>query len=822
MNLHRSLFVLCTVLTLTSPLVADEDFATAVAPLLRQHCYACHGEAKHEAQVRFDRLTEFDVADSVLWTKVYQQVASGEMPPADTKQPTDRQRQQVLSWIAAQQREHRQGGTRRLNRREFSAALQDLTGVSVDYAAALPGDGMVAGFDTGADALQDAADSVAQWMVVTRRAVDAIRFLEPPSETTFASDLRDVKDIRKAFDPWKEQGATVKGRTQGRPGMGLIIEPKWVGERGGMEIFVPSPENRSGVMRLKLTVAASKPLEDIPNPRLWVEIGAKDIAYPEITGTIEAPQELVYEVQLDDLAIGTRGVSIELGNRVEVPYSVPGFENEDRSKPDEKIPGGPGLFRPVFDRKKTPQEEQPVPFIVVQEIKIEPDYVAAWPPETWGSDLGEIRDDAASAERLLNLWTERAWRRPVSDTEHSRFLALYYELRKHDLSFDEALRATFQSVLLSGGFRYLTAPRDTPPELAQYAIAARLSFFLWSSPPDEELSQLAAAGQLRDPAILGSQVDRLLDDPRSRGFVRPFVTQWLELGQPITITMDYFQKQDFRFARHLKESMRGETVAYVARLIAENRPARELISSDWTMMNDILAMHYGYPDVGGGELRPVQLRGDDPRGGGILGQAGIQSMLCWMGDNWVIYRGAWALRHILNAPPPPPPLEVPELIPSDNENRGKTFRQLLAEHQENERCSVCHKSIDPLGFAFQNFDISGRWRDLEYEHYTRNELDGKIEWRGSGKSRPVDAEGQLPRGEEFHDFQEFKALLVEHYLNDLTRGLLENLFLYSTGRLPDVADQAEISAIIEAQQSDGYRLRSLLKSVVLSQAFLEN
>jgi hypothetical protein len=313
-------------------------------------------------------------------------------------------------------------------------------------------------------------------------------------------------------------------------------------------------------------------------------------------------------------------------------------------------------------------------------------------------------------------------------------------------------------------------------------------------------------------------VERLLGDPRSAGFFRPFVTQWLEMGQPITIAMDHLQKQDYRFARHLKASMAEETVAYLAELFRENRPAREIVASDWTMMNDVLAVHYGYPPLEGGDLRKVRLRPDDPRGGGILGHAGIQSMLSWMGDNWVIYRGAWALRHILDAPPPPPPLEVPDLNPSDH--AGKTFREILRIHQEDPRCATCHKTIDPLGFAFQNFDLSGRWRTQEFERYERKELDGKIEWRGAGKARPVDAVGRLPRGEAFRDFAHCKELIVANYAEDLARGLAKKLLLYGTGRKADVADLAEIRGILAALAPRGYPLGDLLKALVRSRAFL--
>lgn len=372
---------------------------------------------------------------------------------------------------------------------------------------------------------------------------------------------------------------------------------------------------------------------------------------------------------------------------------------------------------------------------------------------------------------------------------------------------------------MSGSFRYLAAPgKDNPHD--QFAIASRLSIFLWGAPPDEELRQLAAQNKLRDPAVLNTQVERLLTARRSERFFQPFVAQWLEMGQPITLAMDHLQKQDHRFGRNLKASMQAETIEYVSEILKQNRPARELIDSDWTMMNDILARHYGY-DVDGGHFRRITLKKDDPRGGGILGQAGIQSMLCWMGENWVIYRGAWTLRRILDDPPPPPPLEVPELIPSDGKNVGKTFKQLLVQHQEDAKCAVCHKSMDPLGFAFQNFDLSGRWRDREFEKYIRNELDGKIEWRGTGQDRPVDATGKLPRGEEFTSFAECKALLVKNYQDDIVRGWLKNVFLYNTGRKPEIADLAEIRQIMATSKPRGYPLRELLQAVVRSQAFLE-
>jgi len=809
--------------SLAARTAAADDFATVVQPFLKKHCFDCHGPTKQKSGIRYDQIDGFRITERHLWTLVHEQLSARDMPPEDRTQPTDAERARMLAWIQSEQHAHRAGATRRLNRRELSAAIRDVTGLAVDYAYSVPEDGKIAGFDTGVEGLQDTADSVAQLMEVARCAADGIRFLEPAPGAVLGADLRGAKDARKTLEDLKNAGVQMKARGVNQPGAGLLLEPEWLGDRNGLSFHIPPPPNRHGVLRLKLIVSVMKGnFSGIPNPRLWVKAGGSVVAMQEMTGTLDQPDELTFEVQVDDLAVGTKGIEIALHNMVEVPYAVEGFENEDRGKPEENIPGGTGLFRPQFDRKaKGTPAQQPVPFIVLQRIEVDANHVAAWPPAEWKSNAVEIADNPASARRLLALWTERGWRRPAKDAELKPFLDLYAKFRGEGASFDNALRGAFRSVLLSAPFRYLAAPNDPDPATARHAVASRLSLMLTGAPPDAELRRLAAAGKLAEPAVLDAQTDRLLASPRSDAFVRPFVMQWLVMGQPITLTMDHIQKQDFRFGRHLKASMQEETLAYFAQLLGGNQPARELTRSDWTMMNDILAIHYGYPASEGGQLRKITLRPDDPRGGGILGHAGIQSMLCWMGDNWVIYRGAWTLRHILNAPPPPPPLEVPELNPADAKNHGKTFKELLKQHQADERCAICHKTMDPLGFAFQNFDLSGRWRAAEYDRYERAELDGKIAWRGTGKARPVDAIGQLPRGEAFQSFAECRDIIASKYEGDLVLGLMKNLLVYATGREADVDGLAEIRATMKAKSQGGYRLRDLVKATVRSRAFLE-
>lgn len=800
---------------------SSPSFAKIVRPILNQYCVSCHGPDEQEARLRYDQLDGFQLSDRHLWTMIYQQVAAGDMPPEGESQLDESEKTKLLDWIEKEQRALGTGSTRRLNRREFGNALQDLTGVDVDFAYSLPGDGKVDGFDTGAEALQDAADSVNQMLEVTRRAVEAIRFLEPAKHEVMKVDLVNVeKDPRRPFDTWKRAGIRLEKLPRiAMPGVGALLEPKWPKDRSSSLFRVPPPPKQAGLFRVKFSLNSYSAFPGVPHPIAWIKIGGRVLDRREIA----FPTDLEYVVQLEDSIIGSKGLAVSITPRVELPYRVKGFENEDKSKPSQ-LPDGAGLFRPAWDKKKLRKpEQQPRPFLVLKAVEFEPEYVATWPPKEWNSEIDTITDSPTSAKQLLSLWMNRAYRRPVKASEQDHFYQFYKSLREQGFTFDQALRSTFQSVLMSQPFRYLASNADENQSMADHAVASRLSFMLVGTLPDESLRELAASGKLRSPEILKEQALRLLDDPRNYSrFIKPFVSQWLEMEQPLTLVDDRLGKASYHFRRYLQDSMREETYRYVQNLISENRPAREIVSSDWTMMNDILARYYDYPEMGGGQLRKIKLRDNDPRGGGILSHAGIQSMLCWMGDNWVIYRGAWTAKHILADPPQLPPLEVPELDPSSGKLKRMTPRELMAFHREDKKCSVCHTKLDPIGFAFQNFDLSGRWRDVEFESYSVDELDGKVAWRGKGKSRPVDSVGQLPRGETFNSYAEFKSLIVKHYQKDMVRGLLKNFLLYATGRKPDIDDLAEMDAIMEKHADRDYPLRDMLLAIFQTQAFLDH
>ena len=798
-----------------------KTFKDHLAPLMEKHCVGCHGPDRQKARLRFDGVRGFQVSDRHLWTKIHEQLSHGEMPPEDEPQLNASDKARFLKWIVKEQRALGAGSTRRLNRREFGNALRDVTGLNVDFAYSIPGDGKVNGFDIGAEALQDAADSVNQMMEVTRRAVDGIRFLEPAPSKIYKVDLVNVeKDPHRAFDSWKKDGLTLgKLPRIAKPGLGALGETRWPGDRTSSMFSVPYPPGQRGLSRVRVSIISYSAFSSVPNPFLEVKIGGRIHDRQEITG----PVELEYQVQVEDAIKSSKGLSFGFTPRVPVAYAVKGFQNEDKSKPD-KLPNGAGLYRPAWDKKKLRKPaEQPIPFVAFQRIEVEPHYVAAWPPADWDVDIGEITDSLQSAEKLLALWMSRAYRRKVEKTERSRFMAFYKQLRTDGMSFDNALRSTFQSVLLSPPFRYLDSTAHQDRKKANYAVASRLSFMLAGAPPDEELLKLADSGEIRNDQVIRAQAGRLLNDKRSfDAFLRPFVTQWLEMEQPITLVGDRLGMASYKFRAHLQDSMREETWRYFERLLSDNRPARELVESDWTMMNEALAQHYEYKGIQGARLRKVSLRKDDKRGGGIMSHAGIQSMLTWMGENWVIYRGAWTARHILDDPPQLPPLEVPELDPTKGDLKHMTPRELMAFHAEDAKCAVCHVKLDPIGFAFQNFDLSGRWRDVEHASYAVDELDGKIAWRGKGKARPVDTAGRLPGGEKYRTYDEFRKVVLKHYQKDLVRGLMKNFMLYATGRKPDIDDMAEIDEIMKKNAAKGYPLREMLLAVFQTEAFLEH
>jgi hypothetical protein len=425
------------------------------------------------------------------------------------------------------------------------------------------------------------------------------------------------------------------------------------------------------------------------------------------------------------------------------------------------------------------------------------------------------RDPLADARRLLASFVERAYRRPADTAEVARFMPIVEQALGAGSSFTDAMIAGYSAVLCSPGFLYL---EERPGRLGDYALASRLSYFLWNSAPDGELLQLAAQGRLHRAGELRAQTDRMLDDPKSRRFVDAFLAYWLQLRKVGVTSPDPDMYPDYYLDDLLTESAQDETQDFFAELVRENLPARNLIDSDFAMLNERLATHYGIAGVEGVALRRVALDPGCIRGG-LLTQASVLKVTANGTTTSPVLRGAWVMERILGKPVPPPPANVPAI---EADIRGATtIREILGKHRTQASCAVCHSKIDPAGFALENFDVMGGWR----ERYRA--LGGTVFQEGIGHNGQkfafhpamlVDSSGQLPDGRTFSDIRSFKRLLLSDE-PQIARNLLRQLLLYATGSPVRFGDRAEVERLLDDASLRQYGVRTLIHEVVDSTMF---
>ncbi len=806
-----------------------DGFRATVQPFLKKHCIDCHGEDEQNAGMRVDRLPAgFAAEDAVLWTRVYRAIESGKMPPGKNDQPLAVDKKAVNDWILDQSHAVRSadgsGSQRRLNRREYAALITSVLKLDLpQFEKYLPGDRLIDGFDTLASGLQDATASVNAAQEAIDLLLRRVDFLEPkagPPQGLFVDFLAGKSHF---VGPWSERNLKVRG------GREKIIEPHFVNpsfhnhRRGkGLDITVNYDQaDFDGFLRLRCTVASLAP-KGVAPPTLRFSAGTP----LEITGDADHPRTVEFLILPSDqvpVVENREGMppryhySFYFVNQQTLPF-------DPLSAPDSRgVVTQPKEYSEAVKGKDT---TYPVSWLQFQKCEVEPAYRQQW---LTAEDRGGLSADDAGAMTVVRKLASGAFRRPISSAEDHWLASFYQKCRKEGRGLDDSIRLTTEMILTSAPARTLLPTDVSDPVLRQYAIASRLAFGLLCQPPDSRLLGLAASGKLSDPSVLHREIDRLLDHPESmNGFLMPFATMWLALDQPKVLAPELAvdgkeakpqRATWFQYREHILTGMDRETAAYFGMMLKENLPARELLDSDWLPMNDAMAFHYDYPRIIGHEFQKVKLRPDDPRGGGILGQAGVMSMTTWMGPNWPIYRGAWSLRHVLNHPPPPPPLEVPELNPQDY--TGQPLRVKIAAHTKEAKCAVCHKSIDPVGFAFQNFDVSGRWRGIEAEvNQVSTNGEGVTRYEQRGKMWPVDASGSLPRGEEFKTWKEFKQLAAAHYSEDLARGQLQRYVRYFASREPTVLDEIVLVKLLESHGARQFPMRDMLKDFLTSEIFL--
>ena len=444
-----------------------------------------------------------------------------------------------------------------------------------------------------------------------------------------------------------------------------------------------------------------------------------------------------------------------------------------------------------------------------------------WPPQSHRVLFDALQPgggDAADAERLLRRFAALAALRPMSEEAHQPFLKLIHAKLAAGAAFADAMIAGYQALICSSYCLYLTEPLKENAT-SHFAIANRLSHFLWNSRLDDELAELARDGRLLEKTVLRAQTERLIEDSRFEQFVRTFADEWLDLRKLRRDIPDERLYPEYRKDDYLVDSMERETQTFLRAMVRENFPASTVVAAEFTFVNDRLAMHYDLPRVKGSAMRRVTLPEDSPFGG-LVTQAGLLKHTANGTTTSPVLRGVWIMEKLLGQPVPPPPKDVPAIEP---DIRGATtIRDLLAKHTESKSCASCHAKFDPVGFAMESFDVMGAWRD-RYRGMERGDKITGVDPAGHPYTyfvgQPVDASGKLSTGQSFRDIHELKMLLAANP-RQLAKSLISHLVLHATGTPVRFADRAEIDTMLDSCAPGGYRVRDLIHALVSSEIFL--
>ena len=830
-------WLLLAVLQPLTALRADETpTLSQLRSVLQQHCLDCHGPETAEAGLRVDQLSDDfnDRDNSLAWIEIRNAINLGEMPPQDRPRLPSEFVQVLSSTISSQMRalDHARISTggrvllRRMNRHEYTNTISDLLAMKFPTGESplevLPPDGTAAGFDRVSTALLLDPTLLTQYYQVARQ-IAARAIVDGPPEFPTAVMRLEYEDIA-------DSGAIsyLLRRLGMNPVPGGIELIEGSTRSFGMLRYPDRRDNNvapvSGFYRFTLRAGAA-PGADGTWPRVTLQHNHPDesmqqIAEWIITAPRDEPQEYTVIVARDTLG-GELNVAMQ-GSVTLYTSQRPGEDfmrrNDQLGEQGDfaatlrldgrKIAEGWGGDRSTPDPEKLDTTQFPRAYL--DYLEVEGPLYDQWPPRSHTMLLGDEQQqpqDLTRAEQILREFLPRAYRRPVTAAELSSTLAVIDRELQNGADFHAALRTGLTAVLTSPLFLYLTepAPRDTtaPRLLNDYELASRLSYFLWSSMPDEELFRAAAAGELQHAENRRRQVDRMLAAPGADRFITSFAGQWLRTDSFLNFAPDRNLYKEFD--DKLADAVLREPLEFFRTVLQQDLPVTSFLSSDFVVINDRLARHYGISDVNGDEFRRVALPADSERGG-LLGMAGIHLA----GSDGIrtkpVSRAAY-LREVLFAnPPDPPPPNAGEVEPNIR-GENLTVRERLLQHQQIEACAGCHRNLDPWGLALENFNVTGQWRELQ---------DGE---NFRGDRRPaIDASGTLPNGRSFASYAEFRQLILEQHLR-FRRALTGKLLTYALGRPVEPTDDDLINSIADRMATEQDTLRTLIKLLVSSEQF---
>ena len=778
------------------PAAAQAPAAVTASPhapdahaFLGTHCLACHNERLRTAGLVLEGRDIGHVAgDAETWEKVARKLRSGAMPPPERRRPDPATLDAFVGWLEGElDREaaaHPRPGRiadHRLNRFEYGNAVRDLLDLEIDAAALLPADESDHGFDNIADVLSMSPTLLGRYLFAARR-ISQLAVGDPtvgPAVETFdlSRGLRQDERMNEAL-PY--------------------------GTRGGALIRHYFPLDGDYVVKIRLG-------RNFTNSRIRA-IDTREEIDVLLDGAIVSRFTIGGEcVDSDEPHCARSGIyrtapyHLTADDALELRFPAPAGMHDLGVAFVRKSVLTEGMAPTLLPPRHTSSTYE-APRMDVDTIRLEGPFDPTGPGDTpsrrriFVCRPAGAADEEPCARRILEALARRAYRRPASDGDIETLLG-FYRAGRREGDFERGIQEALARLLVSPQFLF-RIERD--PEgiaaggaypIGDLDLASRLSFFLWSSIPDDALLDAAVAGTLRDPDVLEAQVRRMLADPRAAALARNFGGQWLHIRNLRAVDPDASAYPDFD--DNLREAFERETELFLESQMRDDRPLEELLTARYTFLNERLARFYGVPHVYGAHFRRVPM--PDPNRAGLLGHGSILTVTSYSTRTSPVVRGKYLLDNILGAPPPPPPPNVPALEEAAGGEEPASMRELMAAHRRNAACATCHRRMDPLGFALENFDGIGRWRTM----------DG---------TTPIDASGALPDGTAFDGPAEFRAALVERRA-EFVRTFTEKLLTYALGRPVGHHDMPDVRAILRAAEPGGYRWSSLILGIVESAPF---
>lgn len=737
----------------------ENRFTKDIQPLVEKYCYSCHANGKHKGDVTLDKYTHFAAvqSDRPMWEDIADQLASESMPPEDKPQPTKAEMALLTSFIGESlsfrdcsgPRDPGKVTIRRLNRAEYNNTIRDLLGVDFKPAADFPADDTGYGFDNIAEVLSMSPLLAEKYLYAAETSLDKAIVTEGPKRQMVKYD-----------------GAKLTSTAGGY----ATNDTAWVLSSNG-ELFIKEPIPATGEYEIRVRVFGQ---QVGPDPvRMAIRVDGTNARLFEVKAIKETPQ-------VDQITVPLRAGD----HRISVAFLN---EFANKSNPQKTVVRKLMVESLSIDGPKNAEKlPAPPPGDVQKKL------VFAMAP----------RDgtDEVCAKKVLQKFTTRAFRRPVTDSEIARLLKLFAAARTSGDKYEKALKTSMAAVLCSPHFLYRI---EAPPAgltaktfaINDYALASRLSYFLWSTMPDEALFNAAAAGKLHQPGVIEAEIKRMMADPKAQAFATNFEGQWLELRVLDDYDVDVKRFPDFRA---LRPSMKKEVETYFQAIISEDRSLLELLDSNYTFVNEKLAAFYGLTGVTGEAFRKVPLTKANHRGG-VLTMAGVLTVTAMPSRTSPVKRGKFILEAILGTPPPPPPPDVPSLSEKKKDLDSASMRQRLEAHRADPTCASCHKRMDPIGFALENYNAIGEWRDKE-------------------GSFTIDTSGVLPGGHKINGPEDLKSAILEKK-DGFVRCLATKMLTYAIGRGIEPYDQCTIDDICASVKQNNYRFSSLMQGIVKSDPF---